>query len=494
MAPPRPLFPDETLFESFTFPFFDFNFSRLGKLGTGFPIDHLLAHGALTSLPDAPGSKGRRGLYVHIPFCDTICTFCPFNKSIGNDERIVRYLDALWREADLVTKLPRISSWNFDSVYIGGGTPSVLSPQQASDLISMLRERFTLVAKPEITFEVEAKSATSELLHAVAEAGATRISFGIQTLQPELRKIVNLTASFEQIEQTIEVGTKLFSDVNADMIVGFPGQDTAAAVEDLRRAASLGASSISLYPMDYSTVMSKLLDRMRSGSLPQPAPVAERWEMFHRGRDVLCETYDEQNMYCFGKPDIEPCNYMFSTLYGGYYDSFAGLGCGAYTAFPGMISHNIYHEEQYVEACSNGQLPVERVSLGHAYEKSLVFLPKRLGGDLTEADELGLGGFYRERIQKLLEMGAVEISGPRVSLTQVGKRMYHRIMVGFLSDMSRRIYEGRCHDVMEELGLGPDGSLVATRSKARGMPAAWHLGVDKSSEAPSDRSSERSDA
>lgn len=489
MIPLSHFFPDETLFESFTFPFFDFNFSTSAKHGSGFPIDHRLAHEAFTAVPDAPGARGRRGLYVHIPFCDTICTFCPFNKSVGSDERVVRYLDAIKREADLVSKLRRISSWNFDSIYIGGGTPSVLSPQQASDLISVLRDRFQFVDAPEITFEVEAKSASSELLHAVAEAGATRISFGIQTLQPQLREIVNLTASFADIERTIEVGSKLFADVNADMIVGFPGQGTASALEDLRQAASLGATSISMYPMDYSTVMAKLLDRMRSGSLPKPAPVADRWDMFHRGRDVLCQTYEEQNMYCFGKPHVKPCNYMFSTLYGGYYDSFAGLGCGAYTAFPGMISHNIYHEEQYVESCLKGHLPIERVSFGHAYEKSLVFMPKRLGGDLTEAKELGLEPFYRERVQKLHAEGAVSIDGPRISLTDLGKRMYHRIMVGFLADWNRRIYDGRCRDVMEELGLGPDGSLIDKRSKARGMPAAWHLGIGEASKRPTNEQS-----
>jgi oxygen-independent coproporphyrinogen-3 oxidase len=263
MSLPTSFLPDDTLFESFTFPFFQFDYS----------CDHTQLHRAFLSVPDSLDARGRRGLYVHIPFCDTICTFCPFLKSVGSAERIANYLNALEHEMDAMSAMPRVRSWKFDSVYIGGGTPSVLSPEQASRLIKSLKSKFAIVEGAELTFEVEAKSATTELLHAVAEAGATRISFGIQTLDPTLRKIVNLTASVEEIQRTIEVGSTLFDDVNADMIVGFPGQRTDDALADLIKAAGLGASSISLYPMDYSTVMSKLLDRMRTGSLPEPASV-----------------------------------------------------------------------------------------------------------------------------------------------------------------------------------------------------------------------------
>lgn len=466
---PADLFPSETLFESFTFPFFQFDYSG----------DHPMMHRAFMASKDPEGSKGRRGLYVHVPFCETICTFCPFIKSVGSNDRIARYLDALEHEMDLLAETPRIQSWCFDSIYIGGGSPSVLSPEQASRLIMSLRKKFSFEEGMELTFEVEAKSASSELLRAVSEAGATRISFGIQTLNSDLRKIVNLTASDEEIQRTIEIGNQLFSDVNADMIVGFPGQSIDTALLDLERAASLGASSISLYPMDYSTVMSKLLDRMRSGALPEPSSVEDRWEMFHRGRDVLCETYEEQNMYCFGSSDVAPCAYMFQTLYGGYHDSYLGLGCGAYTAFPGMLSHNIANEAEYVEACLGGRSPVQRVSPGHAYEKSLVYFPKKLKADLTEAVNLGLEAFYSRRVEQLLEVGAVSIDGSLMSLTDIGKRMYHRIMVGFLGDMNRRIYDRRCAQVTSDLGLGPDGSLLPSRSSARGMPAAWHLGIEK---------------
>lgn len=464
--------PDETLFESFTFPFFQFDFN----------CDHGQLHRSFMSVPDAHDAQGRRGLYVHIPFCDTICTFCPFLKSVGSAERIANYLVALEREIDAVSVMARVRSWVFDSIYIGGGTPSVLTPDQASHLISLLKRKFAILDGAELTFEVEAKSASAELLHAVAEAGATRISFGIQTLDPSLRKIVNLTASHEEIERTIEIGSKLFNDVNADMIVGFPGQSTDDALLDLHRAVGLGASSISLYPMDYSTVMSKLLDRMRTGSLPKPEDVAARWDMFHRGRELLSGSYNEQNMYCFGVDGVAPCNYMFDTLYGGYHDSYLGLGCGAYTALPGMISHNIASEAGYVKACLEGNGAVQRVSPGHAYEKSLVFFPKRLKASLLEARDLGLHAFYEGRIQHLVDIGAVESDGFEVALTDIGKRMYHRIMVGFLGDMNKRIYDLRCVQITSDLGLGPDGSLLHSKSKARGMPAAWHLGVDKDRE------------
>jgi oxygen-independent coproporphyrinogen-3 oxidase len=201
--------------------------------------------------------------------------------------------------------------------------------------------------------------------------------------------------------------------------------------------------------------------------------------MFHHGRELLSESYNEQNMYCFGVADVAPCNYMFDTLYGGYHDSYLGLGCGAYTAFPGMISHNIADEAGYVKSCLDGKSAVQRVSPGHAYEKSLVFFPKKLKTSLLEAEDLGLEAFYSSRIQHLLDLGAVDMNGSEIALTNIGKRMYHRIMVGFLGDMNKRIYDRRCAQITTDLGLGPDGSLLQSKSKARGMPAAWHLGIDK---------------
>jgi len=458
----RPAFlPSDVVFESFTYPFFDLNFDA----------NHELVARAFLERPDTRSNVGLRGLYVHIPFCDTICSFCPFIKSVGSEERISRYLQALDTESAIISKTGLASSWGLDAIYIGGGTPSVLSIAQATSLISMLKDRFQLKAGVEVTFEVEAKSATRELFEAVRTAGATRVSFGTQTTSPALRSMVNLTASMEQIHSTIDQAKFVFGDVNMDMIVGFPGQSTEEAVEDMHRAANLGATSVSLYPMDYIMVQARFLDRIKSGSLPRPTTGRARWELFHSARAALLRHYTEQNMYCFGSPNSSACRYMFHILYGGYDDQCLGLGCGAYSMFRGLAYINTQSETDYVGRMREGRLAVARSSPGHAYEKTFVYFPKRLSANLNEADRLGISSNVLPKVEALVADGLVTVEDESVKLTPRGLCEYSQIMVGFLPDHQRRLYDRACADLTAKLGWGVAGPVNNVSAKLRGFGA-----------------------
>lgn len=103
---------------------------------------------------EAP-NPGLKGLYLHIPFCDTICNFCPFNKSVGSPDRQARYVEAIRAELRQLAQTPRISAWQLDSVYMGGGTPSVLTAQHLTALLCDVKALFTLGPDAEISVEVE---------------------------------------------------------------------------------------------------------------------------------------------------------------------------------------------------------------------------------------------------------------------------------------------------------------------------------------------------
>ena len=444
-------FPENILFESFTFPFFDFNNKAC----------HKSISEAFFSKPDPQPNNGKRGLYIHIPFCETICTFCPFLKTVGTEKRIKQYLEALHKEIDLQSKSPLTLSWEIDAIYIGGGTPSVITPAQAFELITSLKNKFNLTNNVEITFEVEAKSATQELMSALKSSGVTRISFGVQTLDVNIRKHVNLTATIEDIKNTIEMGLKYFDDVNIDMIVGFPGQTISSALSDIRNSIQLQASTISLYPMDYVTVLPKFLDKIRKGQIPEPASVKDRWIMFHKAREILSSNYKTQNMYCFGIGNTSPCKYMFEILYGGYHDQYIGLGSGAYSSIRGLIQHNTLSERKYIDSLlEKNIIPVENASPGHAYEKSFVYFPKRLKVTLSEATSLDIDSSILPKLEYLENLGYIEKSLDEVKLTDLGIRHYERIMVFFLSDAQRRIYDKMCRRLEGVLGLNSDGSML----------------------------------
>jgi len=447
-------------FESFSYPFFDLNYRA----------DHRALVSSLLSTAD-DAATGLKALYVHIPFCDTICTFCPFAKSVGTAERITAYLQALYAEMKTVGATARIAGWELDSVYIGGGTPSVLSEDQLAELFAMVRASFRVKPDAEISFEFEAKSMDESKFRLLAELGVTRVSFGVQTFDPTTREMVHITASLEQVRACIAWSTKYFANTNLDMMVGFPGQSHDAAQHDAMIAGTSGIGSVSVYPVDYVMTLPAWQDRIRSGRLPRPAALDERSAMFHAARGELQEHMAEQNMYCFGSADAPPTRYMFSTLYGGYHDECIGVGSGAYSFIRGLAYYNEADERTYVKQASTGVQPIACSSPGHAYEKGLVFFPKRLTFDMRDLEVLSLGEVYADRIASVVDRGLAAIDGDTLRLTQDGKLVYSELMAHFFSDAQRRLYQRIVARLGSEVGVIDAQEWVAGEDRVRAMGA-----------------------
>ncbi|HEX2038877.1 MAG TPA: radical SAM protein [Acidimicrobiales bacterium] len=449
-------------FESFSYPLFDL----------AYRADHEAVLEAFLASPaeDVFGG-GLKGLYVHIPFCDTICDFCPFVKSVGSEERIRAYMGALHRELETLGSKPRMAEWTLDAVYIGGGTPSVLSEEQLTALVTTIRKSFRLSPDVEITFEVEPKSATDSKLATMAGLGATRVSFGVQTLDPTVRTLVNLTATLDDVYRTIELSTKHFARTNVDMMVGFPSQTRDSVLAEMDEIGRSGIGSVSVYPVDYVMTMPGWLDRIRRGQIDRPASLAERSDQFHEARAALMKHFDEQNMYCFGTESIAAVRYMFEILYGTYRDECVGVGSGAYSFMRGIASYNTAVESTYVEQAGSGRLPVACTSPGHAYEKGLVFFPKRLSYDLDDMVELGIDETYGEKIARLEDLGLVDVDGRVLRLTEEGKRTYSELMVGFFSDQQQRLYRRVCNRLQSEVGVVTDDEWRSGSARIRSLGA-----------------------
>ncbi len=460
-------------FESFSYPFFDFSYQP----------DHAALVAAFHSTED-PVKKGMKGLYVHIPFCDTICSFCPFVKSVGSAERVDAYLDALAAELRTVGAARRLGAWELDAVYIGGGTPSVLSVEQMETLFGSIRANFRIKTDAEISFEFEAKSIDEEKLQVLAQLGVTRVSFGVQTFDPATREMINITASLDHVYAAIAASVKHFANTNLDMMVGFPGQTIDDALKDATLAATSGIGSVSIYPVDYVMTLPAWLDRIRAGDLPRPAPLAERSAMFHQAKGELLRHMSEQNMYCFGVPRAPATRYMFSTLYGGYHDECVGVGSGAYSFIRGLAYYNEARERVYVKKARAGALPIVQSSPGHAYEKGLVFFPKRLTFDMHDLDELGLTEVYADRIASVVDKGLAVVDGDTLRLTEAGHPVYSELMVHFMSDAQRRIYDRMCQRLRGEVGIIDEEEWTAGAQRVRRMGAFNAMGPAPAARVP----------
>jgi coproporphyrinogen III oxidase-like Fe-S oxidoreductase len=452
-------------FESFSYPFFDLNTSA----------DHRALVSAHLATPGSPipgdHTRGLRALYVHIPFCDSLCTFCPFVKSVGTPERITSYLRALHIELQTLGATPRMQAWEIDSVYIGGGTPSVLTSEQIAALMEQIRANFRLAADAEISFEFEVKSVSPEKFAALAELGITRVSFGVQSFDPTIREMVHITATLDQVYNAIGWAGEHFANTNLDMMVGFPGQDHAHARRDARLAAESGIASVSTYPVDYVMTLPGWQDRIRSGELPRPAALDERSRMFHEARQALLESMGEQNMYCFGPSDAPATKYMFSTLYGGYRDEAVGVGAGAYSFIRGLAWMNDADERLYAQTAESGLLPITQSSPGHAYEKGLVFFPKRLTFDMRDLAVLGLGDVYANRIDSIVTAGHAELVGDTLRLTEPGKLVYSELMAHFFADPQQRLYQRIVNRLSQQVGVIDDHEWQAGTDRVAAMGA-----------------------
>lgn len=447
-------------FESFTYPFLDFGC----RTDPNRLVDSYLYPGA-KNVANASLGRGLRGLYVHIPFCETICNFCPFIKSVGTRERIERYVEALLAELSILAGSPLLQTWELDAIYFGGGTPSLLELGQVERLMHRIRSCFRVSPAAEITFEFEPKSTGEELVRGLVGLGINRASFGTQTLDPVLRERANLTASIDEVHAAIGLLNEHIPNNNMDMIVGFPGQDTSSAVADVARAAASGVGSISLYPMDYVMTHPDLLDKIRRGVLPAPAPAAERLQAFHECREVLRDVFVEQNMYCFGSESSPACKYMFSILYGGYHDQCVGVGCGGYSCLQGLTYQNVPQEAAYVDAVlRDGRLPVHVAFAVQAYEKGLVYFPKRMSSSLAELDELDLRETYWDRIERLAEDGLVAVGEDMLTLTETGKQHYSSLMYEFFSEPQRRLFRKICRRLEQDLGGWSDDPAKIVRA------------------------------
>lgn len=198
-----------------------------------------------------------RGIYVHVPFCARACPYCDFDFTVGRSPEVDRYLAGLAAEVEARAEElseatgpeghARTDTWS--TVYVGGGTPSLLGPPGLARLAGWIGRRFPGAGQVEWTVEVNPEHATRELYAAIREGGGTRVSLGTQTLQPGGLKLLGRAHEPGQglaaIAEAVAAGLR----VSADLIVGWPGQTAAQVESDVRGLVEAGAGHVSVYAL-----------------------------------------------------------------------------------------------------------------------------------------------------------------------------------------------------------------------------------------------------
>ena len=182
-------------------------------------------------------------VYVHIPFCNNICSYCDFCKMYYNFELVDRYLEALDKEIK-----EKYQSNNIRTLYIGGGTPSSLTLEQIDKLFLILKQ-IKVNSDAEITFEVNVNDITEELLQKLKDNKVNRISIGIETINDKFLKLLNRNHTKQDVISKIDLSKKYFNNINVDFMYAFPNQTLDDLILDLEFFKTLDVNHISIYSL-----------------------------------------------------------------------------------------------------------------------------------------------------------------------------------------------------------------------------------------------------
>lgn len=202
-----------------------------------------------------------RSLYFHIPFCQDICSFCPFTREILQDEEYLnRYVNALINEIQLKAQYTYVSRKPITSIFFGGGTPSIMKPNHIRKIGQAIKDNFDISELKEFSFEMNAKTITIDRIAALKDIGVTHGRMGVQTFNPEYRDMFKLTASMENIYNGAKLLNENFDYVCIDMLYGMHGQKLGDVIKDLKQARQLGTSHMDVYPINNGVIQKRLQD------------------------------------------------------------------------------------------------------------------------------------------------------------------------------------------------------------------------------------------
>lgn len=350
----------------------------------------------------------KRGIYIHMPFCVRKCRYCAFLSFSADGSPRKEYTDALEKEIKLRSALEKENGTDraIDTVYIGGGTPSVMDISSMSEMVRTLRRSFDI--KPDAEFTLEANPATLGIkdrvilakLQAYKFMGVNRLSMGVQSMDNDRLHYLGRIHTAENVARDMEIiRQKGFDNVNLDLIFSVPGESGDDALSDLESILALEPEHISCYSLQIEEG-TPFGDMAASGELTE-VPDEEDRETYHRIccrlRDAGYEHYEISN---FAKPGYRS---RHNSLYWNM-DEYIGLGLGASGFINGVRYKNTSDLDEYFKALREGRLPVAEEHVNTAFD------------NISEAVFTGLrrreGISYEEAVRAYMEADDAEKKDP----------------------------------------------------------------------------------
>ncbi|HEX8128823.1 MAG TPA: radical SAM family heme chaperone HemW [Pyrinomonadaceae bacterium] len=401
----------------------------------------------------------RAGIYIHIPFCRSRCSYCDFATGAYEGQLAERYVSALTKEistfkldaatgshdaatgdVDIYATLADASRAGMpadvDTIYFGGGTPSLLTPAQVLRILGAVSERFRVADDAEVTLEMNPGTVTPEIVEALRASGVNRASFGLQTFDDEQLRRLGRTHTAADARRTLSVLRAAgFDNVSFDLIAGLPGQTLAGWARNMDEALALRPAHLSLYLLEVHEG-TPLAEQLRQGRWPQPDAdvAAEMYQLLiERTRAAGYEHYEISNFCLPGREARHNLKYWTNAPYYGF-GSSAHSYDGAHVRWS-----NERDAARYVELMNErGTAVVEtnELSARDAGAEAL-FLGLRLmrGVDLTEHRKrfgTDVQSEYAADLSRFREAELIELDGDLLRLTRNGVLLSNEVFAAFV--------------------------------------------------------------
>jgi oxygen-independent coproporphyrinogen-3 oxidase len=393
------------------------------------------------------------GLYVHVPFCSAICNYCNFNRGLFDEDLKRCYVEALVADiaggerrpvsnaADVRIASPESAIPSLDrrpaadTIYFGGGTPSLLEPDEVARIVRACEDAFDIAVDREVTIEANPESVSTDRLAAYRDAGVNRVSFGVQSFRDEeLRRLSRVHGAARARAAVGEARAAGFDNVSLDLMMWLPGQRVAEWLESVEAALALAPDHLSLYMLEVYPNAPLRQEMARAGWSQAPdACVASMYlDAMARLEEAGLAQYEISNVAREARRSRHNLKYWTD-------GEWLGFGCGAHSTRGAARWRNVASTTEYIDAIARRSSPivdVRRMTPAEQLGDALFTGLRLVDGIDVNAIQTRYGVDVWERfgtdLERFVDAGCLRRAGSRLALTRQGMLLAHEVMAVFV--------------------------------------------------------------
>lgn len=372
-------------------------------------------------------------IYVHIPFCTSKCRYCDFPSQAAPKELYDDYVKALLRE--IILKKQQLGTFSADTIYFGGGTPSLLSAEQIAQILNALKTAFKVTDTAEITLEANPGTVNLTKLKALKNIGINRLSFGVQAAQNTLLKELGRIHTVEDAKKAIDnAQTARFDNISLDLMYGLPHQTLAMLKESVDWLINRNPRHISIYGLQIEKG-TPFFAMQQEGNLPLPND-----ETIEKMYDYITEELPKCGFKRYEIANFAQKNYESRHNLGYWQDKpYVGFGCAAHSYYNFKRTYNEHNINLYIKACNKNLLPIfeEEKFNTQTWMEEFCFLALRTAKGIDKNKfktnfHRDIHAVYDKVIEQLLAQKLLSENDNYIFLTPLGMKFGNQVFEKFL--------------------------------------------------------------